>query len=300
MAASILTVALFAATLIDVSLGAAVTKRQSVTALSQAQISAFKPYTHYASTAYCTPSTTLTWTCGANCDANSGFLPTASGGDGAATQYWYVGWDASESTVIVGHQGTQASKIIPVLTDGSFFLTQLDSTLFPGLNSSIEVHNGFAASQARSAADVLAAVQSTLSAHSSNSVTVVGHSLGAAIALLDSVYLPLHLPSTVTVKTVGYGMPRVGNKAFADYVDAHLHVTHINNKVDPVPIVPGRFLGFVHPAGEVHINGDSSWDSCPGQDNTSSDCIVGAEPSLLDGDSSDHSGPYDGVTMGCS
>ena len=56
----------------------------------------------------------------------------------------------------------------------------------------------------------------------------------------------------------------MGNKAFADYVDAHLHVTHINNKVDPVPIVPGRFLGFVHPAGEVHINDDGSWDSCPG------------------------------------
>ena len=31
---------------------------------------------------------------------------------------------------------------------------------------------------------------------------------GAAIALIDSVYLPLHL-SGVTFKTVGYGLPRV-------------------------------------------------------------------------------------------
>ncbi|KAF8552576.1 hypothetical protein OG21DRAFT_1486081 [Imleria badia] len=30
-------------------------------------------------------------------------------------------------------------------------------------------------------------------------VTVVGHSLGAAISLLDGVYLPLHLPAGSTV-----------------------------------------------------------------------------------------------------
>ena len=37
---------------------------------------------------------------------------------------------------------------------------------------------------------------------------MVGHSLGAAIALLDSVYLPLHVKG-VTFKTVVYGLPRV-------------------------------------------------------------------------------------------
>lgn len=29
----------------------------------------------------------------ANCNANPGFRPTASGGDGAVTQFWYVGYD---------------------------------------------------------------------------------------------------------------------------------------------------------------------------------------------------------------
>lgn len=36
--------------------------------------------------------------------------------------------------------------------------------------------------------------------------------VGAAIALLDSVYLSLHIPR-VTFTTIGYGMPRV---SFAD------------------------------------------------------------------------------------
>jgi hypothetical protein len=112
----------------------------------------------------------------------------------------------------------------------------------------------------------LAAVKKTITAHAATKVTIVGHSLGAkdhpilefplnfmcslgaALALLDGVYLPLHI-SGVSFKVIGYGMPRVctrlphsqlfklidgsnqvGNQAFADYVDAHLSLTHINNK----------------------------------------------------------------------
>ncbi|KAJ8518083.1 hypothetical protein ONZ45_g4799 [Pleurotus djamor] len=47
-------------------------------------------------------------------------------------------------------------------------------------------------------------------------------------------------------------MPRVGNQAFANLVDSRVtSFTHINNKGDYVPIIPGRFLGFRHPGGEV-------------------------------------------------
>ena len=58
--------------------------RQAITTLSAAQIASFKPFTHYASTAYCKPAQTLNWSCGANCNANPGFTPIASGGDGAS------------------------------------------------------------------------------------------------------------------------------------------------------------------------------------------------------------------------
>jgi len=180
-----------------------------------------------------------------------------------------------------------------------FFLQPLDATFFPGVSSSIEVHNGFGDEQTKTAASVLAAVQQGMSKFGATKVTIVGHSLGAALALLDSVYLPLHLPAGTTFQTVVYGLPRVGNQAFADYVDAHQHLTHINNKKDPIPIVPGRFLGFVHPAGEVHIMADNSWVSCPGQDNTSSECEVGDVPNIFESSPSDHTGPYDGVNMGC-
>jgi hypothetical protein len=37
------------------------------------------------------------------CSANSGFVPIASGGDGAIIQHWYVGWDASLQVGFVFH-----------------------------------------------------------------------------------------------------------------------------------------------------------------------------------------------------
>lgn len=294
--ASIVAVILFATA---VQAFPSLSTRQSITALATSQIDQFTPYTYYASAGYCTNTQTLAWDCGTNCDANPGFKPVASGGNGDSVQYWFVGYDPNLDTVIVSHQGTNPSEIMPLVTDADFFLTTLDSTFFPGISSDIEVHNGFQDAQTSTATDVLAAVESAMSTYSTTSVTMVGHSLGAAITLLDSVYLPLWLPAGTTFTTIGYGLPRVGNQAFADYVDANLHLTHINNEEDPIPICPGMFLDFVHPAGEVHIQDSGEWASCPGQDNPSTQCIVGDVPEIWDGDESDHDGPYNGVEMGC-
>jgi len=274
--------------------------RQSITALSTSQINTYTPYTWYASTGYCSAASTIAWDCGTNCEANPTFKPVASGGNGDGTQYWFVGYDPTLETVIVSHQGTDPEEILPLITDADIVLTNLDSSLFPGISSSIEVHSGFADEQAKTATDVLAAVQQTMSTYGASHVTIVGHSLGAAISLLDAVYLPLHI-SDATFSFVGYGLPRVGNQAFANYVDAQpTKVTHINNEEDPIPICPGMFLGFVHPSGEVHIEDSGEWANCPGQDNPSDQCIVGDVPTIFEGDESDHDGPYNGVEMGCS
>ena len=58
-----------------------------VSQLSDSQITAFKPYTHFASTAYCLPLTVVNWSCGHNCQANPNFKPLASGGDGIFVQF---------------------------------------------------------------------------------------------------------------------------------------------------------------------------------------------------------------------
>ncbi|KAI6113350.1 Alpha/Beta hydrolase protein [Pisolithus croceorrhizus] len=275
---------------------------QSITPLTTSQIDYFTPYTYYASTAFCDPAEVLAWHCGANCEANPNFHSVASGGDGDIVQYWYVGYDSILDTVITAHQGTNISNLLPILTDLDLVLVPLalDTERFPGLDSSIKVHDGFKDAQARASADVLAAVQAAMSTYESTSVTIVGHSL-------DSVYMPLHLPSGTTFKTIvlrasssGPPLTFVGNQAFADYVDADLHLTHINNKEDPIPTLPPIFLGYVHPSGEVHIEDSGVWVACPGQDNASTECIVGDVPTIFQWNEANHDGPYNGITIQCS
>lgn len=173
----------------------------------------------------------------------------------------------------------------------------------------------------RAANSVLSAVTTGVQTYGTKSVTTVGHSLGAAISLLDAIYLPLHI-SGLTVTFYGYGLPRVrietrmsnreawksnvsfaqvGNQAFANYVDSQLNgrFTRITNLKDPVPILPGQFLGFKHPSGEDHIDTGEVWKLCPGQENPSTQCSDGAVPNIFVGDIGNHDGPYNGITMGC-
>ncbi|KAH6915706.1 lipase [Coprinopsis sp. MPI-PUGE-AT-0042] len=272
--------------------------RQSTTTLTSAQVNAYKPYTYYAGSAYCKPANTLAWNCGTNCNANSGFKPIASGGDGAVTQFWYVGWDPALATVIVGYQGTDPGKILPLITDANFFLKSLSTSLFPGVSSGVKAHDGFADAHARSANAVLSAVRTTFSRYSTSRVTVVGHSLGGALASIASLHIKTNIPSA-TVRTITFGMPRVGNDAFVSLLNSQATMNRINNQDDLVPIVPGRFLGFSHTEGEIHILDNNSWVSCPGTDNTNAQCTIGYVPNLLSGDAGDHSGPFNGIKIGC-
>lgn len=276
----------------------ALVARQNIAPLSTSQIDAFTPYSYYAAAAYCRPAKSIHWDCGVNCDANPGFKPLAAGGDGDSVPYWYVGYDVNLKTVIVAHEGSDPVGLLAYATDANFTLSPLDPTYFPGLPSNIQVHSGFASQQAVTASNILMAVKTIMSNYSTTHVTVVGHSLGGAIALLDSVYLPLHLPNGTLLETVIYGLPRVGNKAFADYIDAKLPLAHITNKKDFIPIIPSLSAGYVHPSGEIHIDESGAWELCPGQDNPSVLCAVGDVPSVLEGNALDSLGPYNGVFMG--
>ncbi|KAF7431055.1 hypothetical protein PC9H_006773 [Pleurotus ostreatus] len=274
----------------------------SPSALTEAEINKYTPYTYFARATYCGVSTKK-WNCGESCTKNPTFKLTAAGGDGNLTQYWYVGYDPTLKTVIVAHQGTDRSKSGAVATIMDIAQVHPSKSLFPGVTANMLVHKGFAESHSRSASAVLAAVQKTLKEPGTTKhVTLVGHSLGAALSLLDGIYLPLHLPG-ITFSVIGYGMPRVGNKAFADYVDAHVKsLVRINNGEDPVPIMPDASSGYRHPSGEIHIsNKDRKWYKCAGQENPSAECSDGSGASIFSaftGGLDDHSGPYGSVSFG--
>lgn len=83
--------------------------------------------------------------------------------------------------------------------------------------------------------------------------------------------MTLNLPEDTTIRGVTFGTPRVGNEAWATFFDSHVsNFTRINNKRDPVPVLPGRgfifgLLEFRHVATEIHIQLDGKAVICPGE-----------------------------------
>ncbi|KAF8469384.1 alpha/beta-hydrolase [Russula ochroleuca] len=266
--------------------------------LNHTDLSTFTPYIEFARAAYCDSNKIAGWKCGGACDALPGFVPTLTGGDGAGTQYFYVGYWPAQSAVVVAHQGTDPKKMLAVLTDVNFNFMALDPALFPGIPGDIEVHSGWVIEHMKTANQILAEVERLMDQYSSTKVVLVGHSLGGALAELDTMFMTLNLPESTTVRGVTFGMPRVGNVAWARFFDSQVsNFTRINNKRDPVPVVPGRLLGFRHPATEIHIQPDGKAVICPddGVDPQCSDKLV---PDVLEGNIDDHGGPYNGILIG--
>ena len=83
-------------------------------------------------------------------------------------------------------------------------------------------------------------------------VTVTGHSLGGALA--GFAYPGLKAAGFPVPKAYTFGQPRLGNKAFADYIDKLSGTTEENvgnyyrttHTFDGVPNLPGRDMGFQH------------------------------------------------------
>ncbi|KAI9465076.1 alpha beta-hydrolase [Lactarius psammicola] len=270
--------------------------------LSSNQVAEFVPFIEFARAAYCAPTKIEGWHCG---------------GDG--TQFFFVGFWPAQSAVVVAHQGTDPLKLydlrflpieletnahsprrMSVLTDMNFEFMKPDPGLFPDIPSDIQIHSGFALEHKKTAGRILAEVKRLMAEHSSTDVILVGHSLGGALAELDTLFMRLNLPAGTTVRGVTFGTPRVGNPAWATYFDSQIaNFTRMNNKRDVVPTVPGRRLGFQHPREEIHIQKDGSVVICPGDDDgTDLQCSDLMVPNIAAGSIPDHLGPYHGIFIG--
>ena len=75
--------------------------------------------------------------------------------------------------------------------------------------------------------------------------------------------------------------------------------TRVNNEEDIIPIVPGRFLGFEHVHGEVHLVSPGDAVACSGDDDaTDSQCTISSVPDIFFSNILDHLGPYQGIYIG--
>jgi len=266
--------------------------------LTAAEIAAFIPYEQFAGAAYCPSSNVIDWECGTACEALPGFEPTLTGGDGDAIQLYYVGYWPTENAVVVAHEGTNPAALLADLTDADYIMEPLNTTLFPSVPSDVLVHSGFANEQALTAEIVLAETRTLIAERGATTVILVGHSLGAAIAELDSLFMSMNLPAYINIMGRTFGTPRVGNPAYANLFDLYVpDFTRLDNQKDPIPTVPEQIMGFEHPMTEVHVvsEADNYVVACPGNDNdVDPQCTDLSVPSILVSNIADHVGPYPG------
>ncbi|WCJ27170.1 Phospholipase A1-II 1 [Euphorbia peplus] len=99
------------------------------------------------------------------------------------------------------------------------------------------------------------------------SITVTGHSLGGAMAILNAVDIAANghnktvghqAEKTFPVTAIVFGSPRVGNKAFKKMFHElkDVHILRIENVHDPVPKLP--LIGYVHVGEGIEIDSTKS------------------------------------------
>jgi len=267
--------------------------------LASANSTFFKP-AQFARVAYCSSASITAWDCGEPCAALSNVTFLQSGGNEGTIPLYYIAHDGNDQSLVVAHEGTDPKELLSILNDAEFGLVPLNASRFPQTaGQNITVHDGFQQTFERTADGLLAGVMSGLASTGVKKVVVTGHSLGAALATMTGAMIKGAVDPSVDVSVTGFGLPRGGNQAWADFLDSAVGVNFMTNQNDPVPTVPPKFLGFQHSSGEAHITDPTTPNilACPGQDNEN--CATGN--SLLSASIPDHLGPYfDNITFGGS
>ncbi|KAJ3535796.1 hypothetical protein NMY22_g6327 [Coprinellus aureogranulatus] len=181
----------------------------------------------------------------------------------------FVARDPTRKELVVALRGS--ASLADAILDTQILLVPL---IAPGVKaaSGVRVHSGFLTAWDSVALQVLTVVEVEKKLYPDYAIVTTGHSLGGSIALLAALTLKGAFPST-EVRTYSYGSPRVGNEAFAEFVNnlfglsAHRAV-HGN---DGVPtMIPSR-LGY-------HHHGVEYWQhSKPPSNSTTVQCDMSGE-----------------------
>lgn len=150
------------------------------------------------------------------------------------------------------------------------------------------VHAGFMTSWRHTRPHILPHLKELVQKYPDYQVTLVGHSLGGAVAALASLDFESRgwNPRVTT-----FGEPRIGNQGLMQYIDksfsdaGHMNITGRYRRVthvdDPVPLLPLTEWGYQMHAGEVYISKPELSPEakdlryCEGDEDPN--CIAGAE-----------------------
>lgn len=155
------------------------------------------------------------------------------------------------------------------------------------------VHMGFHTSWKNTRPHILPEVEKARAFFPEYQLTLVGHSLGGAVAALAGLHLQARgYDPTITT----FGEPRIGNQALVSYldrrfsakvtpeIDAYLKYRRVTHVDDPVPLLPLSEWGYAMHAGEIYISKPSlspdlkDLEHCRGDNDVK--CIAGQDSTV--------------------
>lgn len=203
----------------------------------------------YASAAYCSRPQIEAWTCEV-CNGNTtGFVTTSYIYNEKTSTNAYCGYNTAARAIVLAFEGS--ANLSNWIHDLEFFKVDFN---FPGAPDGVRVHRGFYTAYEPVSKSVELCISALVDQFPLYSVYITGHSLGGALAVFAALDIALLRPD-VPVTLYTYGQPRVGNRDFAQWFDAHIPNSFrtVNNS-DIVPSLPPRVLGFWHIATEVWLH----------------------------------------------
>ena len=228
--------------------------------------------------------------------------------------YIALSHDTANPRLIVAFRGTYsiANTIVDLSTKPQEYAPypgETDDTSSVPRCVNCTVHTGFYNSWNLTSSVILPHIEAALSAYPAYQITLVGHSLGGAVAALAGLEL-INRGWDPVVTT--FGEPRIGNKELTSYMDARFNLLHnaVSNSAftsgsdlalryrrvthidDPVPLLPLSEWGYRMHAGEIYITKPSlspdiiDLQHCVGDEDTA--CIAGQDASLSNINADDH------------
>lgn len=197
---------------------------------------------YLAYSAFCPPASLSSWSCQWCQHTSVPLTAVQSFGHYEDGTYGYVGLNGT--SLIVSFRGTNNLE--------NWLANDLDAPLvemYPHALPGLLVHRGFLRGYRFMELEIKTAIQRILATHPVEHIVCTGHSLGAALATLAALDLPLQFSRPAALVT--YGSPRVGNSVFARILgDSLLLSWRVTHRDDIVPHLPFQWMGYAHTSQE--------------------------------------------------
>lgn len=226
-----------------------------------------KDFWFYESASYCSQAQISIWNTSIVSEAYPNLIDIEAINNAETETQFYTAYDTDRNLGFIAFRGTILS-LENWVHNLNAFRTNVEQYC-----QGCEVHSGFLNQYLPIKDKIRTALLNLKNKHPNAEIAILGHSLGAALATLA--FLDLY-DEVKPDYFYTYGLPRVGNQAFVDFVDQNfqdilkVRITHYK---DIVPRVPGTSLGYRHFKTEVFYYEENSMKFRICKENEDVSCI---------------------------